>query len=99
MVTSCGTRNVDSSSCRFFVAAKRKGRYNLIWFIIQGRRFAMNTKVTKEQALRWAAQGLTVLAVLLAALAVNLYFKVDELETTLSQARAEADKEIGRAHV
>ncbi|MBI5909073.1 MAG: hypothetical protein HY848_03845 [Betaproteobacteria bacterium] len=56
----------------------------------------MNTKVTpkltQEKALRWAAQGLTVLLVLVAAVAVILYFKIDELEATLSQARAEADK-------
>ncbi|HEY5291080.1 MAG TPA: hypothetical protein VIJ43_02065 [Burkholderiales bacterium] len=52
----------------------------------------MNTKVTKEQALRWAAQGLTVLVVLAAAVAVNLYFKINELEGTLSQAQAESDK-------
>ena len=52
----------------------------------------MNTKVTQEKALRWAAQGLTVLLVLVAAVAVNLYFKIDELEATLSQARAESDK-------
>jgi ABC-type transporter Mla subunit MlaD len=54
--------------------------------------FAMNAKLTKEQALRYAAQGLTVLAVLVAAVAVNLYFKLDELEATLSQVRAESDK-------
>lgn len=56
----------------------------------------MNTKVTpkltQEKALRWAAQGLTVLLVLVAAVAVILYFKIDELEATLSQARAESDK-------
>ena len=52
----------------------------------------MNAKVTKEQALRWAAQGLTVLVVLAVAGAVNFYYKVDELEATLSQARADADK-------
>ncbi len=56
----------------------------------------MNTKVTpkltQEKALRWAAQGLTVLLVLVAAVAVMLYFKIDELEATLSQARAESDK-------
>jgi hypothetical protein len=52
----------------------------------------MKTKVTQEKALRWAAQGLTLLLVLVAAVAVNLYFKIDELEATLSQARAESDK-------
>jgi len=52
----------------------------------------MNAKVTKEQALRWAVQGLTVLVVLAVAGAVNFYYKVDELEATLSQARADADK-------
>ena len=52
----------------------------------------MKTKVTQEKALRWAAQGLTLLAVLVAAVAVNLYFKIDELETSLSQARVESDK-------
>jgi hypothetical protein len=30
--------------------------------------------------------------VLVAAVAVNLYFKIDELEATLSQARAELDQ-------
>jgi len=52
----------------------------------------MKTKITQEKALRWAAQGLTVLVVLVAAVAVNLYFEIDELEATLSQARAESDK-------
>jgi len=52
----------------------------------------MAAKVTKEQALRWAAQGLTILVVLAVAIAANLYFKIDELEATLSQARADADK-------
>src|SRR5450756_777471 len=52
----------------------------------------MKTKVTQEKALRWAAQGLTLLVVLVAAVAVNLYFKIDELETSLSQARVESDK-------
>lgn len=31
----------------------------------------MNTKVTQEKALRWAAQGLMILVVLVAAVAVN----------------------------
>ena len=52
----------------------------------------MKTKVTQEKAPRWAAQGLTLLAVLVAAVAVNLYFKIDEIEATLSQTRAESDK-------
>ena len=52
----------------------------------------MKTNVTREKALRWAAQGLTVLLVLVAMIAANLYFKLDETEATLSQARAESDK-------
>lgn len=52
----------------------------------------MKTKVTQEKALRWAAQGLTLLVVLVAAVAMNLYFKIDELEATPSQARAASDK-------
>jgi len=51
----------------------------------------MNVKMTKEQVLRYAAQGLTVLVVLAAAIAVNLYFKTAELETALSQSRTESD--------
>ncbi|OGA28949.1 MAG: hypothetical protein A3I01_18330 [Betaproteobacteria bacterium RIFCSPLOWO2_02_FULL_65_24] len=52
----------------------------------------MKTKITQEKALRWATQGLTILVVLVAAVAVNLYFKIGEFEATLSQARAESDK-------
>lgn len=52
----------------------------------------MKINVTREKALRWVAQGLTLLLVLVAAVAVNLYFKIDELDTSLSQARAESDK-------
>ena len=51
----------------------------------------MKTKITQEKALRWATQGLTILVVLVAAVAVNLYFKIGEFEATLSQARAESD--------
>lgn len=39
----------------------------------------MNASVTQGKALRWAAQALTVLVVLVGALAVNLYFKIDGL--------------------
>ena len=52
----------------------------------------MNAKITQGNALRWTAQALTVLLVLAAALAVNLYFKADRLEADLSQAKAESDK-------
>ncbi len=52
----------------------------------------MKTKVTKETALRWAVQGLTLLLVLAAAAAVMLYFKTNELEASLAQARADTDK-------
>ena len=51
----------------------------------------MVTKITKEQALRYAAQGLTVLVVAVAALAANFYFKIDELEVSLSRAQAESE--------
>lgn len=48
--------------------------------------------VTQDKALRWATQGLTILLVLVAAVAVMLYFKTDELEASLVQTRAETDK-------
>jgi hypothetical protein len=53
----------------------------------------MKTNITQEKALRWTAQGLTVLVVLAVAAAVMLYFKIGELEASVSQARAETDKE------
>lgn len=51
----------------------------------------MKLNVTQDKALRWATQGLTILLVLVAAVAVMLYFKSDELETSLAQTRAEID--------
>ena len=51
---------------------------------------AMN--VSREKALSWIAQGATVLLLLVAAYAVMLYLKVDELETSVSQVRADSDK-------
>ena len=53
----------------------------------------MKLNVTQDKMLRWAVQGLTVLLVLVAAGAVMFYLKADELEVSLSQARADAVKE------
>lgn len=53
----------------------------------------MKLNVTQDKALRWAVQGLTILLVLVAAGAVMLYLKADELDTTLVRMRAEADKD------
>ena len=52
----------------------------------------MKTNMTQEKALRWTAQGLTVLVVLAVAVAAMLYFKLNELDASLSQARADSDK-------
>ena len=51
----------------------------------------MKLNVTQDRALRWAAQGLTVLLIVVAAVAVLLYMKTDELEATLVQLRADSD--------
>ena len=51
----------------------------------------MKMNISQEKALRWAAQGLTVVLVAVAAIAVVLYVKVGELEAFVSQAKAEAD--------
>jgi len=48
--------------------------------------------MNREQGFRIAAQGLVVVVVLVAAYAVSLYLKVDELESSVSQAQAEAQK-------
>ena len=52
----------------------------------------MKANVTRDQALRWGIQGLMVVLVLAAAFAVVQYMKVDEIESTLSQVRAESQK-------
>lgn len=48
--------------------------------------------VTREQGLRWGAQGMMALLVLVAAFAVTLYMKVGELESSASAAQAESQK-------
>jgi hypothetical protein len=52
----------------------------------------MKMKISQEKALRWAAQALTVLLLLAVAVAAMLYFRLDELEASASQARSESDK-------
>ena len=52
----------------------------------------MVMNVSRETALRWIAQGTTVLFLLVAVYAATLYMKVDEFESSASQARAESDK-------
>jgi len=52
----------------------------------------MKLNITQDKALRWGAQGAIVLLVLVATFAATLYMKVDELETSSTQARAEASK-------
>ena len=52
----------------------------------------MKANVTREQALRWGIQGMLVVLVLVAAFAVVQYMKADEIESTLSQVRAESQK-------
>jgi ABC-type transporter Mla subunit MlaD len=52
----------------------------------------MKMNMTQGNALRWTAQGLTVLTVLAVAVAVRFYFQIDELDASVSQARAESDK-------
>lgn len=51
----------------------------------------MNMGINKEKMMRWAFEASVVLLVLVAAIAVVLYFKVDELEASLAQARADSD--------
>jgi TolA-binding protein len=48
--------------------------------------------VTREQALRWAAQGMMAILVLVAAFAVTQYLKVSELESSASAEKAESQK-------
>ena len=52
----------------------------------------MKMNVTREQGLRWAAQGMMVVLVLVAAFAVTQYMKVDELESSVSRAQSEFQK-------
>ena len=52
----------------------------------------MTMNVTREQGLRWAAQGMTVALVLVAAFAVSQYMKVGELESAASRAQADSQK-------
>ena len=52
----------------------------------------MKTNVTREQGLRWAAQGMMVLLVLVGAFAVTQTMKVSELESAASQAKSESQK-------
>lgn len=52
----------------------------------------MDMSITKEKMLRWGFEAAVVLLVLVAAMAVMLYLKVDELEVSLAQARAESEK-------
>ena len=46
--------------------------------------------VTRETALRWRIQGMTVLLVLVAAYAVTLYLQVDELQASVSKSEKAA---------
>lgn len=52
----------------------------------------MTLNVTREQGLRWAAQGMAVALVLVAAFAVSQYMKVGELESAASRAQADSQK-------
>ncbi len=52
----------------------------------------MDMSITKEKMLRWGFEAAVVLLVLVVAFAAVLYFKVDELEASLAQARADADR-------
>lgn len=54
----------------------------------------MKLNLTREQALRWTAQGLMVALVLVAAWAVSLFLKSGELESAVSQAQAETQKTV-----
>jgi hypothetical protein len=72
--------------------AHARGRYNQFWLIIDEGRQTMKMNITQEKALRWAVQGLVVLLVLVAAVAVILNVKNGDLEAALSQARADSDK-------
>ena len=51
----------------------------------------MKMNIPQEKARRWAAQGLTVVAVAAAALAAVFYSRVDELETAASQTRVQSE--------
>jgi hypothetical protein len=59
----------------------------------------MKANIAPEKALRLTALGLTVLLVLAAAAAGMLYFKLDEVETSASRAKAESDQAIQAAAV
>ncbi len=52
----------------------------------------MKMNVTREQALRWTAQAMMAIVVLVAAFAVTQYLKVSELESSASAAKAESQK-------
>ena len=51
----------------------------------------MKMNIPQEKALRWTAQGLTIVAVAAAAVAAVLYSKVDELEASASQTRVQSE--------
>lgn len=48
--------------------------------------------MNREKVMQWTAQGAVVLLVVVAALAVMEFMKVDEIESTLAQVRASAEK-------
>jgi len=50
------------------------------------------TNVSREKAMQWTTRGAVVLLILIAALAITEYMKVDELESSLAQAQASAEK-------
>lgn len=52
----------------------------------------MKLNVTREQGLRWAAQGTLIVLALVAAFAVTQYMRVNELESAVSQAQTESQK-------
>ncbi len=52
----------------------------------------MTMNITREQGLRWGIQGMLIALVLVAAFAVAQYMKVGEIESSLSQVRAESRK-------
>ena len=52
----------------------------------------MKMNVTREQALRWAAQGMMAILILVAAFAVTQYLKVSELQSSVAAAQAESQK-------
>lgn len=48
--------------------------------------------MNREKVMQWTAQGAVVLLIVVAAFAVLEFMKVDELESTLAQVQAAADK-------